>query len=375
MHKRSRNEHGYTLIYALLSIVLIFIFATVLVTANLNSSKQINISENKVQTTHLAEMGLQFFNEALKYTLSQPLSEEERKSIKTIEDAKNNLVVRLNSNLENMGVTLTSEDNSFYEFRIDLPNNLNTYYKVTYKFFVTADSSGSTVIRLIYKLTSGNPSIAETQPYQQEDKDFLWTAGGGISLPGSTIPKPVAGSPEECGGSPCDVYANGSISIPMKAEMEVLNFYSEGSITLNNFSALVTGGNFYVKGILTLDNFSYINVSGGSAYFNDIDSKPNAKTIVKGDAYFYGNDDGKLIGNGNSAFMCIQGTAYLEQNSNIKPDHINDLKGADCEASGLKSGIWADEVESFTGTFPERPDWTYSQPGTGGDMILDPVYN
>ncbi|CAM3457652.1 hypothetical protein GCM10009865_35440 [Aeromicrobium ponti] len=374
MHRKYCNEKGYTLIYILLAISLIFIFTTALIRANVNSAGQIAKSHNDVQTTHLAEMGLEFFNETLKLTIAQPLTGD------TIQEARNSLEGRLNYNLAEMGIPVNSGLNNFFEFRVNMNNRPDTFFKVSYQFIVTQDANGNGVIRLTYRLTSGNGEIEETQPYQEEEKDFSWTSERGIGLPGATPPTPVESDPNNCDDdpdTPCDVYSAGPITISDKSEVTVNNLYTAGPLTMDNATTLIATGDFYVSGLATLSNHSVIEVQNGSAYFNDIDSKPNSTTVVIGDAYFYGNDTGKLVGSGNSALMCIQGTAHIREGINIEIEDINILPaGMGCKnTDGLSAGIWALGAVTFTGDFPAPPEWTSPQPGEGGEIELDPSYN
>lgn len=384
------NQKGYTLLVTLATILVIFIFTTVLFSTNINNALQLNRTEDNVQTTHLAEMGLEFFQNVLTYSLNNTdLANED-----TINDAKSSLESAMVNDLQGIGITNVEtpspDNNQYYQFKVGIPDNEDTYYKVSYKFSVETDE----IIRLTYKLTSGNKNIIETQPYQVEQKDLTWIKGSGIGTPGNPPSQPIATDPSdpicEDADPPCNVYDyNGDkdgVNITLEGDNKsdatttVGNLYTEGDLTLEgqgtNSPSLVTFGDLYVKGTITLDNHTVINVQDGSAYFNTIDAKPNSQTTVLGNAYFYGEVNG-LTGGGNSAGgMCIEGTAYLADSTNLTENDIILIpEDTNCDVYDGLSGIRAYNVSTVDGSFPDPPSWTSPESGTGDSVNLDPSYN
>lgn len=60
-----KHERGYTLIVVLLIIILIGIMAPLIITNIMNNSLHFKKSENKIQLTHLANMGEMYMNHAV----------------------------------------------------------------------------------------------------------------------------------------------------------------------------------------------------------------------------------------------------------------------------------------------------------------------
>ncbi|WP_078413936.1 hypothetical protein [Priestia abyssalis] len=79
-----KNEKGYTLLTVLLMIVLITTFGLVLANAAFNTAKQNNITEEDVQVTDLAEMGITYFETEFRTKLKVHLEdlEEERQRLR-----------------------------------------------------------------------------------------------------------------------------------------------------------------------------------------------------------------------------------------------------------------------------------------------------
>ncbi|MBM6619761.1 hypothetical protein [Bacillus suaedaesalsae] len=86
------NEQGSTLIITLLTIVVILIFSSVLINTTLNSAAQINKTEQDIQATHLAEMGVSYFHEAIKTEINRMKEEGIPLSVANVTEMVNRIV-------------------------------------------------------------------------------------------------------------------------------------------------------------------------------------------------------------------------------------------------------------------------------------------
>jgi hypothetical protein len=288
-----RNEKGSTLIITLLTITVIVMFSTVLISTTINSSLQINKTEQDIQATNLAEMGVVYFNEAFSNVITSMESLEVPFTLENVEDQVMTLIVT--------GQVMVTP-NYQYTIQIDDP-----YYDEEKKVFIIPYSSIGTIQQpsqkdverklTDYKTVGGaiippggeqepdNPPYEPSidQPFRYiEDFDqlsnlqvtdeeadhyydkFELKSGSTITNPGFLLIKG-----ESLLQPFSTVKVGGNANLTNKLEMK-------------DASSFTTGNNLYIKGATLLDTTSTLHAGGSLRLDNMLDLMSQSQLTVEG---------------------------------------------------------------------------------------------
>jgi hypothetical protein len=288
-----RNEKGSTLIITLLTITVIVMFSTVLISTTINSSLQINKSEQDIQATNLAEMGVVYFNEAFTHVIANMESQEVPFTLENVEDQVAALILT--------GQVVVAP-NYHYTLQIDEP-----YYDEENKVFIIPYSSIGTIQQpskkdverklTDYKTIGGaiiapgggqelenpryEPSVDQPFRYRKdfdqlsnlqvtdEEADqfydkFELKSGSTVTIPGFLIIKGTAFL-----DTSSTIKVGGNVNLTNKLEMKdgssfttSNNLYIKGATFLDSTSTLHAGGSLRLDNMLNLSSESQLAVDG-----------------------------------------------------------------------------------------------------------------
>jgi hypothetical protein len=339
------NENGSALIYALLTITVISLLSLLLIGKVLSTNMQVHRSEEAIQAYDLTEMGLKHFKHVLLNYSDQT---------KNSNNPEQDYVHTLNSYIGDVHSIVKPIAGENYFYKVDFTIENNGWDLDNGKIFIN------------YTITGGNES--------NETRRTLQSSQVAIPYP---IIRPSNAEPDlsNCDSSsddPCNVYYtdNSPIIIENQPSPTIVNhFYSKSGLVLsggssNNQNEVIVEGDLHVQGTSTLHNHTVITTtnSNGSAHLERIEASPNSYTIIKGNAYIYDGiykQNGQNIDTdkkGNTIFFCVEGTLNLHTTSNLQPSDIRDLGSNNCDTINSDSGIYARDVNTFSGSFSE-PTW------------------
>jgi hypothetical protein len=112
-----QNERGAALIVSLFIIVLIGILVTSLSTVAFSSLKQINLSENNIETTHLAEMGILYYENKILAIMKEHKKDPEELIKAVLEGITDKVQVDSDHSFE---IELDIQNSTFHPSNIDL---------------------------------------------------------------------------------------------------------------------------------------------------------------------------------------------------------------------------------------------------------------
>jgi len=329
------NERGSTLVVVLLSITLIMIFATVITSQVLSTSKQVKTTENFQVATDVAEMGIDYFLENVIKQVNFTNNIPYKNPCLYMKDVANSLPKTnpIDSQMINSGASFElsdyqcSPDNSIFSFKSTGKAGLNNTKEINISF----------PINIEHGFPERPPGFidcdSETDAPCRPVGDVVYDTN--VYFPSGLVIEKVRGTTTTV-TSFDSLYVYGKLY--MKGENKVENpnapeEYSEFELYVKN--------DVFIDGMTDVDNHGTIYV-GRDLHVNwGLDDANHADIIVERDAYFYQ----KTILTKPNSFICVKGTLYMPKDSDFSK--VKKLGGKSCETlRTIKSedGIYADRV-------------------------------
>lgn len=356
--KEDYSEQGASLLIVLITVMLIFSFASILIFTALNSTLQFNKTEEQIQAVHLAEMGIEHF---------EAIARSELSSINWNDIEQNPfeasfIAAFITNNLPTTEIILSSADFSYKLSFLGATNLDDNTIQLKYSSYGMAHDTSK---RITGKMNISLNSTPITHPCGAGGCSFPpdgWVDGTDIVTDGTvnverrqTITTghfTVGGDLNTKTGGATNLTINGDLTV-----MGTSNFDNHSTITVNNGDGyfqdsvnidnqahlIINNGAGIFGSNLTIFNQGSMQISGGPSYFNEITLKNNSTFKIKGDAYFAGNING-IKDNGNGAALCVDGTVFLKTGLNeTERDIISPFAGT-CDTLNPKNGFYAKNV-------------------------------
>jgi hypothetical protein len=324
------NERGYVLLSVLVIMILIMGFAMILIPKTLNTSLQVNKSEDNTISKDISEMGIQYANAYLQSLVNA-----------AIQDTKDNPTTRKYPNITNQDTL----------FCLNLRERLNRAHTRERVFGTNSNYSFSMTYNGSYFLKSSNSlgySINSTSTYD-------CTGFKGVKVPISSVGK-VTGKVEKSIKAEFVIEnkgEGGNGSGPGWAYVEpdpttlTYDKIQETRVDLNgNISDTFPGTYFKDQVKVSGNGKIYI---GGHAWFDgktnpsmDLNGQ-NIIVAVSGDAYFTKGIDFK-----KSNYICIRGNGYLWNNTLRKWEQYEDVHTATaCPPSEREKIVFTNDINQW----------------------------
>lgn len=336
------NEQGSTLIVTLLTIVVILIFSGVLINTTLNSAAQINKTEQDIQATHLAEMGVTYFHEALTEEINKIKKKDVPLTLQNVEEAVRDIAL----------TRVIKEDYTSFIIEVENPmyNENKDKIVVPYKSKgillkperverILSDSktvSGAIVIP--GKGDGGDSGENNDSPFSSRaDFNKLFE----LEVPPVEIPddSELFNKRQEVTGS--DTYNN---SVSYKSDL-----------TLNSQASLTVRDNFYIKQVLELVSPSSLSIGGDAEFSGKTDIRSKSSINIGGSLLINSNNETVLE---SPSSLTVGGAADLNTKLDVRSGSslsVSDfllVKGATTLES--PSQIKVGSAASFTSTLDVR---------------------
>ncbi|RBW71583.1 pilus assembly PilX N-terminal domain-containing protein [Bacillus taeanensis] len=337
------NQQGAALVIVLITITVFTIVGATVMSSTLNTTKQTIITEENIQGTHLAEMGVDYYKAKIEKSLIQ----------------LNNL-----NNIQ-QEIQKAMDYNSDFSFKIENIVMTETSLPTKDILEITFDSKGYKEEKQIGKTIKG--SIYLKKPFNPSDEESPGESAENFPRPPTTYTERtsnnIGNQAEET--ITTDTRVDGNLNLETRNNLNVYaDLYVDGKTILYNDSKLFIHETGFFNGKMELKNSSQLTVHN-DGYFNEgLELKNDGIITIKGNAYFY-NLIQQMLTVYNSGQIIIDGDAYFynsESNfADIKSNaiicikgtlHYNTLPPSDiilspsCPSTG--QGIYAQKIEPVT---------------------------
>lgn len=358
---KGKEENGYALIITLLVIVIIFLFASMLMSSVLTSRKQFNKSEERIQMIDIAEMGVTHYATMIENEIDR-INGQLKKEY-PIESIKKDTMQQISNSYLNDFCTRL--------FKID---EISLLTKDVESFAYKVHKKAGDVQSCKNAISKNEPlviSFASTGSVNSSEK----TIKGLVTISSQVSGPPIIEIGNSTGGNGTGAGDNKDWLMDLEnkngflhvnkgvkpKEKDELIYYSNTSF---NGEVKVNGGKVTVNRSAVFtnvfdENGGIFTIKGHALFEKMVDMAGNGQVLIFGNAKFINL---KIAGNG---LIKINGDAYFEGNVDLK-NHKQHI----C----VNGKVYIKGIEEST--FPVCAGWNPESPGSGtndGKVIY--IYN
>lgn len=347
------NEKGFALLTVVVTLFLILTFSGILIVANVNSLRQLNLSEAEYQAIDLAEMGVTHYEMAVKNQLELAMDRFsfDEDDPKSYEEQSREFLFRSIRDISLAPLYPVNGDQTYYySIEPHLPEHAGDTDGISYTFTskgVVKTEKGEKIQRLRGTITIVYAE-GEINPGN----------GGTGGEPDPPLPPVI----EEVCGQPGYECLEGPFEMKRSSYETDLFFIVDGDFTAKNVSRLLFNDSLYINGDMDNSTRGQNNVLEIKEHLFITGSLNTQQNHI--DVFIHGDFIGGTISIGNNVNVRIKGDAYFTEPIQEPIHHRSSL----CVQG--RAYLWENEKWIQYPDFPNSSDCR--QDGGEKEWILDP---